>query len=173
MQLAHYHLYIPYQIDKDDESMYHFSSQAFIKLFGFESYLEVSTNKGRIDLVVLTKNYIYVFELKVNASALAALKQIEKRMYYERYLHDKAKRTIVLVGLAFNKRDNEPTVTCSCKTLTFPAYAVLSKEEKLNRYLRTFGMAITKWPYAACEATEFQAHGDGKYILIVTFPQVI
>ncbi len=104
---------IPYQIDKREEAVYHLLFQSFLSLFKFESYSEVSANKGRIDLVVLTNNFIYLFELKIDASAASALQQIEDRRYYERYLTDEKKRRVVLVGLAFNKKDAEAMVTCA------------------------------------------------------------
>ncbi|MBA2306831.1 hypothetical protein H0W26_01700 [Candidatus Dependentiae bacterium] len=60
---------------------------------------------------------MYIFEIKVDASAEQALKQIEKRTYYEQFLTSDIKKTIVLVGLGFNKRDGETTVSCACKTI--------------------------------------------------------
>ena len=109
--------YIPYQIDKRQEAHYHSMMHLFILSLGFDSQAEVSTNKGRIDLVVQMEKFIYIFEVKVDTTAEKALEQIEDRMYYEQFLSDEKKRTIVLVGLAFNKYDAEAIVSCACKTI--------------------------------------------------------
>ncbi len=90
----------------------------FILSLGFDSQAEVPTNKGRIDLVVQTPKFIYLFEVKVDTSAEQALKQIEDRGYYEQFRTHRKGRTIVLVGLAFNKQEGEATVTCACKSLS-------------------------------------------------------
>lgn len=109
--------HIPYQIDKREEAHYHALVHQFFVMLEVDVISEMQTNKGRIDLVAFTDKYIYLFELKVNATPENALAQIEKRTYYERFLTDSKKRTIVLVGLAFNKKDNETTVSCVSKTI--------------------------------------------------------
>ncbi|MBA2306830.1 PD-(D/E)XK nuclease domain-containing protein [Candidatus Dependentiae bacterium] len=43
--------HIPYQIDKRQEAHYHSMMHLFILSLGFDSQAEISTNKGRIDLV--------------------------------------------------------------------------------------------------------------------------
>lgn len=48
---------------------------------------EDRTNLGRIDLVLESDTSVYLFELKVNSSAQAALEQIEEKKYYEKYLN--------------------------------------------------------------------------------------
>ena len=65
---------------------------------------EILTNKGRIDLVLEIKEYIYIFEFKLNKSAQIALQQIKDKKYYQRFLNKDKK--IVLVGLNFiNSKD--------------------------------------------------------------------
>ncbi|MBA2307536.1 PD-(D/E)XK nuclease domain-containing protein, partial [Candidatus Dependentiae bacterium] len=113
--------HIPYQIGENNEKFYHRMIQGFVTLLGFESESEVSTNRGRIDFVVYTKKFTYIFEFKVNASPDTAFKQIEERAYYERFLSSntmKQKNTLVLVGLAFSKRNGEPTISCVCKIVS-------------------------------------------------------
>ena len=110
--------HIPYHIDKRQEAHYHSMMHLFILSLGFDSQAEVPTNKGRIDLVVQTQKFIYLFEIKVDTTAEKALKQIEARAYYEQFLTDKKRRTIVLVGLAFNKQDGQASVTCDSKKLS-------------------------------------------------------
>ena len=113
---------IPHQIHKLDEKYYHSMMYLLIMLLPFDSDAEKSTSKGRVDLVVKTPDYIYIFEVKINTTAEAALEQIEKRRYYEEYLIDG--RTIVLVGIAFNKTDGEGIARC--------AHTVITDEESLE-----------------------------------------
>lgn len=76
---------------------------------------EVSTDKGRIDMVLQTKTHIFIFELKLNASAEAALLQIEERKYYEKYLLSGKKR--VLVGLSIQRSNQHLSLNYLTKDL--------------------------------------------------------
>ncbi len=58
---------------------------------------ELETNKGRIDSVVETENYIHIIEFKQNDSSIA-IEQIRKKEYYQRFFTTKKK--IILVGVA-------------------------------------------------------------------------
>ncbi|MBA2307071.1 AAA family ATPase [Candidatus Dependentiae bacterium] len=112
---------IPHQIGEHHENFYHTMVQSFFILLGFETESEISTNRGRIDLAVFTKKFTYIFEFKVRTSPETALKQIEDRAYYERYLSSpkiKKESTVVLVGMTFSKRYGEATVSCECKKLS-------------------------------------------------------
>jgi len=40
---------------------------------------EINTNIGRIDCVIKTTTYIYIFEFKIDKTATAALHQIENK----------------------------------------------------------------------------------------------
>ncbi len=91
---------IPYSIiSGEKESYYHALLQFLFSLLSLESQSEILTNNGRIDLALETKNYIYIFEFKLNKSAPIALEQIKNKKYYQRFL-DKNKK-IVLIGLNF------------------------------------------------------------------------
>ena len=96
---------IPYTIiSGEKESYYHALLQFLFSLLSLESQSEILTNNGRIDLALETKEYIYIFEFKLNKSAQIALEQIKDKKYYHRFL-DKNKK-IVLVGLNFiNSKD--------------------------------------------------------------------
>ena len=50
-------------------------------MLGFYVEVEHATSDGRMDLLMKTKDYIYILEFKINESADAALKQIEDRGY--------------------------------------------------------------------------------------------
>lgn len=96
---------IPYQLHITEERYYHSLFQLIGSMLGLDVQSEVSTDKGRIDLVLSTKTHCYIFECKLNASAAVAPKQIEERKYYEKYLNQSKK--IVLGGLSFAKEKNK------------------------------------------------------------------
>ena len=58
-----------------------------MRVTSFRVNTEDRTNLGRIDLVLESDTDVYLFELKVNSSATAALEQIKEKKYYEKYLH--------------------------------------------------------------------------------------
>jgi hypothetical protein len=72
----------------------------FLSSLGFTVICEDSHNKGRIDLTLLTPSSIYIFEFKVDCSDETAIKQIEDRKYYQKYLADG--KDIYLVGIHFD-----------------------------------------------------------------------
>jgi Predicted AAA-ATPase/PD-(D/E)XK nuclease superfamily len=100
MALQSLFAHIPSNLYIEQERYFHSLFQFLGNLLGLEIQSEVVTDKGRIDLVIATHKYIYIFELKFNTSSDVALQQIEDRRYYERYVL--SKKHIVLIGLAFN-----------------------------------------------------------------------
>ncbi len=71
-------------------------------LIGVKAETEVHTSDGRLDLIVKTRKYIYIFELKFDKSSEDAMKQIKEKNYALSYLNDK--RHIFLVGLNFSSK---------------------------------------------------------------------
>jgi hypothetical protein len=65
---------------------------------------EIKSIRGRADAVVKTANAIYVFEFKMdtNATAEAALKQIDDKGYMIPYIADG--RKLVKIGAEFNEK---------------------------------------------------------------------
>lgn len=61
---------------------------------------EVHHAKGRADCVLQTKDYIYIFEFKLDKTADIALKQIEDKKYTMPFIADK--RKIIKIGVNFN-----------------------------------------------------------------------
>ena len=90
----------PYELEPEQER--HFQSVMFIltALCGYYVEIEEHTNKGRMDMTVKTKDYIYIFEFKFNKSAEEALAQIDEKGYAERFQSDG--RSIVKVGVNFS-----------------------------------------------------------------------
>jgi hypothetical protein len=66
---------------------------------------EVKNDRGRADAVVKTANAIYVFEFKMdtNATAEAALKQIDDKGYLIPYTADG--RKLVKIGAEFSEKE--------------------------------------------------------------------
>jgi len=91
---------IPYQLHVAKEAYYHSLLHFLTTLIGIESESEISSSKGRIDLVIKTKKRIFLFEFKFNGTPAKALAQIVANRYYEKYL--RYKKPIILIGLAFN-----------------------------------------------------------------------
>ncbi len=71
-----------------------------MKLMGFYTHAEMRTAAGRIDLLVKTPDYLYLFEFKINKSAQAAMDQINARDYLLPFQADG--RRIVKVGVNFD-----------------------------------------------------------------------
>lgn len=92
---------IPYEtFQKAKEGFFQAVFFTFLDASGMRVFAEVSTNIGRIDLVVELENIIYIFELKLDQTADIALNQAEVRNYQERFTQS-VKDTIV-VGINFS-----------------------------------------------------------------------
>lgn len=96
---------IPYQLHIDKESYYHSLTYVILELLGADIVLEESTDKGRIDGVLELEKQIYIIEFKMN-KAEDALKQIEEKKYYEKYI-DKNKKIILLGIGGFREKELE------------------------------------------------------------------
>lgn len=80
----------------------HYQDVIFIimKLMGFYAQIEYKTASGRIDLVVKTREYIYVFEFKMNKTAEEALAQIDSKDYLLPFKSDS--RRLIKIGANFS-----------------------------------------------------------------------
>ena len=92
---------IPYELSNDNERHYQAIFYVVFTLIGQYVDAEVRSARGRADVVVKTKNYIYVFEFKLAGSAEDALKQIDDKGYLIPYRLDG--RKIIKVGVDFSK----------------------------------------------------------------------
>lgn len=70
------------------------------KLLGFLTHIEYKTSSGRIDAVVKTHEYIYVFEFKIDRSPEEALRQIDTNGYLLPFKADG--RKIIKIGANFS-----------------------------------------------------------------------
>ena len=92
---------VPNTITIDNEKYYQTIFFTVFTLIGAMIETEVSTNIGRVDAVVKTASDIFIFEFKLNGTADAAMAQIRQKRYFEPYLDDG--RRITLIGVAFAK----------------------------------------------------------------------
>ena len=81
------------------ESFYHAIIYLIFNILGIKMQAEVTAQEGRIDAVVETEGYIYLFEFKKNRKASVALDQIKTKKYAE--LYALSKKQIFLVGGKF------------------------------------------------------------------------
>ncbi len=68
----------------------------------FTVFVEKEQSEGRVDCVVETQNYVYIFEFKRDGSAVEALEQIERMGYAREYAADA--RTVYQIGCSFSSQ---------------------------------------------------------------------
>ena len=92
----------PYDLIKDTEN--HYQTVVFIicRLLGYYSEAEYKIVNGRIDMVIKTKDYIYVFEFKFDKSAKEALQQIDSKDYPLAFQQDE--RKLYKIGVNFSSQ---------------------------------------------------------------------
>ena len=92
---------IPYCNNANSEGHY---QQVFYIIFtlvtGYFADVEVRTATGRVDMVLQTAQRLYLFELKLNRSAEAAMQQLNLKDYPARFAH--CGLPIVKVGINFD-----------------------------------------------------------------------
>ena len=89
-----------YQLAGDTELYFHNVTSLVFKLLGFYTDVERHTTDGRMDMLVQTKDYIYIFEFKIDKSADEALKQIEEKQYAKPFETDS--RKLYKIGVNFS-----------------------------------------------------------------------
>lgn len=94
---------IPYDLRKNAgryENYYHTIFYVLLRLLGIETRAEYHTSEGSIDMVVKTRRYIYIIEIKINGTAAEAIDQINTRLYASPFAADD--RTKIKVGIGFS-----------------------------------------------------------------------
>lgn len=91
---------IPYSEKGKSED--HFRSIVYIlfELLGFFSGVERRTSDGRIDLNLETKDYVYLFEFKIDSNPEVAMSQIKHKKYWLPYTE--CGKRIYLIGANFD-----------------------------------------------------------------------
>ncbi len=86
------------------EQYYQSVLYAVFRLLGIHAQAEVVCATGRIDMLVMTREHVYIFEFKVNTqgSAQDAIDQIKDREYFRAVSAEG--RTVHLVGVSFDEK---------------------------------------------------------------------
>ena len=91
----------PYELIKDLENHYQNVIYIITKLMGLYVQAEYRTSNGRIDILIGTNDYVYIIELKFNATAQEAMEQIEEKDYSLPFATDV--RQIIKIGANVDK----------------------------------------------------------------------
>lgn len=91
-----------YQLVGDTELYFHNVTSLVFKLLGFYTDVERHTTDGRMDMLVQTKDYVYIFEFKIDKSADEALAQIEEKQYAKPFETDP--RQLYKIGVNFSTK---------------------------------------------------------------------
>lgn len=91
---------VPYTMQLPQEKYYQSIFYVIMSLIGAYVDAEVATNDGRIDCTITTQERIYIIEFKLNDNEATALRQIEEKKYYQKFLH--GGKAIILIGASFD-----------------------------------------------------------------------
>ncbi len=92
---------VPHQLwQRQSEAMVHAIIHTTFTVLGLYTRSEVSTARGRADIVVEVPDYVYILELKLGGTAAEALAQIRSRGYSQAYAD--GEREVVEIGVAFD-----------------------------------------------------------------------
>ena len=89
-----------YQIAGKAELYFQNVMYIVFKMLGFYTQVERHTSNGRVDVVLQTPDYVYIFELKLDGTSREALQQIEDKQYAAPFLNDP--RKVIKVGANFS-----------------------------------------------------------------------
>ncbi len=89
-----------YEVISNVEKHFQDTTYLLFKLLGFYVEVERHTSRGRMDVTVCTKDYVYIIELKVDKSADEALQQIEEKQYALPFAKDS--RKLFKIGINFD-----------------------------------------------------------------------
>ena len=99
---------IPYtmrrkQDERERERYFHYTFYLIFRLVSvYTVYTEKEQSEGRVDCIVETPDYVYIFEFKLDGSADEALRQIEEKGYARPYASDR--RPIYKIGASFSSQ---------------------------------------------------------------------
>lgn len=93
---------IPYDLQIENEKNFQNALYILLTLIGIDTKTEVHTTDGRIDLLIETKRYIYLIELKYDSTPEEALRQIEEKKYAVKFTSDP--RRLFKIGVSFSSK---------------------------------------------------------------------
>ena len=99
---------IPYAMrrkesERECERYFHYTFYLIFRLVSvYTVYAEKQQSEGRVDCIVETPGYVYIFEFKLDGSADDALAQIEEKGYARPYAADS--RKLYRIGAVFSSQ---------------------------------------------------------------------
>ncbi|MCF2659424.1 ATP-binding protein, partial [Parabacteroides distasonis] len=105
-QLTAFLASVPYsmrrkQDEREYERYFHYTFYLLLRLLSvYMVYSEKEQSQGRVDCIVETPDYVYIFEFKLDGSAEQALQQIKDKGYARPYLSDP--RKLYQIGVNFS-----------------------------------------------------------------------
>lgn len=99
---------IPYTMrrkrkERERERYFHYTFYLLFRMISvYTVYTEKEQSGGRVDCIVETPGYVYIFEFKLDGTADEALRQIEERGYARPYETDT--RPIYKIGVSFSSK---------------------------------------------------------------------
>lgn len=97
---------IPYTMrrkenERERERYFHYTFYLIMRLISvYTVYTEKVQNQGRVDCIVETPDYVYIFEFKLDGTADEAMRQIEEKGYAREYESDS--RKLYKIGAVFS-----------------------------------------------------------------------
>ena len=97
---------IPYTMrrkenEREKERYFHYTFYLIMRLISvYTVYTEKVQSNGRVDCIVETPGYVYIFEFKLDGTADEALRQIEEKGYAREYESDS--RKLYKIGAVFS-----------------------------------------------------------------------
>ncbi len=89
-----------YRIAGDKEIYFQNALHLIFTMLSFNVKVEEPTSNGRMDFIIYTKDYIYIFEFKLDHTAEEALQQIKDKQYARPFQMDP--RKLYLIGVNFS-----------------------------------------------------------------------
>ena len=87
--------------EKERERYFQYTFYLIMRLISvYTVYTEKVQSQGRVDCIVETPQYVYIFEFKLDGTADEALQQIEDKGYAREYDFDK--RQVFKIGASFS-----------------------------------------------------------------------
>lgn len=89
--------------EREKERYFHYTFYLIMRLISvYTVYTEKVQSHGRVDCIVETPGYVYIFEFKLDGTADEALQQIEDKGYAREYEVDK--RKLYKIGAVFSSK---------------------------------------------------------------------
>lgn len=90
--------------DIDGEAVLNSMFYGLVHALGLNVKAEYHIANGRIDMVIETKRYVYLFEFKIDKTAAEAMRQIDEKGYADKYKYDDRQLFRIAINYSTAKR---------------------------------------------------------------------